>query len=170
MQPIVFGSFRHSSNRWGKSEATDSLYEPPQEALLPGMALMGSAVMVPSVILASNRVVESVDSTAFCAQTCHDVHDPEAVTFGASPHLEVTCSSCQVGSGTEVLVRSTRHTAVYVRRGWVFGTSAFGTNKPLNTVSWSPSVDGYQETAKRMLGQMAQPCPLPTAEHLGFIF
>ncbi len=63
-------------------------------------------IMVPAVLLGGNHVVELLDSTAFCTTTCHDVHYVEAVTFKESPHSEVPCASCHVGTGTANLVKS----------------------------------------------------------------
>jgi mono/diheme cytochrome c family protein len=63
-------------------------------------------IMLPAVLLGGNHVVQILDSTAFCTETCHDVHYAEAVTFRESPHSEVACASCHVGAGTANLVKS----------------------------------------------------------------
>ncbi len=71
--------------------------------------LFGGAVGVLLIGFVAYETLETVDSTTFCTQVCHNVHYPEAVTFQASPHSEVPCSRCHVGVGTENFVRSKVH-------------------------------------------------------------
>jgi mono/diheme cytochrome c family protein len=63
-------------------------------------------LIIPALLIGGNHVVQVLDSTAFCTETCHDVHYAEAVTFTESPHSEVPCASCHVGTGTANLVMS----------------------------------------------------------------
>ncbi|MFH1383105.1 MAG: cytochrome c3 family protein [Chloroflexota bacterium] len=73
-------------------------------ALAIGFA--GLAGVVPIMALGGHQLVEAVDSAAFCTETCHTVHYAEAVTYKESPHKEVACAQCHVGTGPENLVRS----------------------------------------------------------------
>ncbi len=74
--------------------------------VLFGIGITGLfGLLVPIIILGSNQVVQTLDSTSFC-QSCHQVHDPEAATLEVSAHAEVSCASCHVGTGTQNLVRS----------------------------------------------------------------
>jgi len=47
---------------------------------------------------ATYKAVEVMDSTEFCAATCH-VMKPEATAYSRSPHSHVSCAECHVGSG-----------------------------------------------------------------------
>src|SRR5208337_4043942 len=49
---------------------------------------------------------EFTESVSFCTQVCHTVMGPEARAHDFSPHAEVECSACHVGSGTQYFVLS----------------------------------------------------------------
>ncbi len=46
------------------------------------------------------------ESTEFCGELCHKVMQPEFVTYQNSPHANVACVECHVGSGADWYVRS----------------------------------------------------------------
>jgi len=54
---------------------------------------------------ATYKAVEVMDSTAFCANTCH-VMKPEATAYGHSPHSHVGCVECHIGSGASSFAKS----------------------------------------------------------------
>ena len=49
---------------------------------------------------------ETTDSVAFCGETCHTVMEPENITYQNSPHAQVPCAECHIGSGASFWVRS----------------------------------------------------------------
>lgn len=49
---------------------------------------------------------ETTDSVAFCGETCHTVMGPENTTYQNSPHAQVLCAECHIGSGASFWVRS----------------------------------------------------------------
>ena len=46
------------------------------------------------------------ESVGFCAQFCHSVMEPEYVTYQNSPHSQVPCVKCHIGSGSEWFTKS----------------------------------------------------------------
>lgn len=58
------------------------------------------------VTLAAFRGVEYMDSVAFCGQVCHEVMQPEFVSYQAGPHARVACVECHIGPGAPWFVRS----------------------------------------------------------------
>jgi len=56
-------------------------------------------------VFGSYRVYEYSESVTFCGQACH-VMNPEFTAYNASPHAQVACVECHVGSGPEWYVRS----------------------------------------------------------------
>ncbi len=46
------------------------------------------------------------ESTEFCGELCHKVMHPEFITYQNSPHANVACVDCHVGSGADWYVRS----------------------------------------------------------------
>ncbi|REJ75522.1 MAG: cytochrome C [Acidobacteria bacterium] len=49
---------------------------------------------------------EFTESVTFCGQLCHEVMQPEFVSYGVAPHAEIKCVECHVGSGAEWYARS----------------------------------------------------------------
>ncbi len=54
---------------------------------------------------ATYKAVEVMDSTDFCAKSCH-VMKPEATVYGHSPHSHVGCVECHIGSGASAFAKS----------------------------------------------------------------
>jgi nitrate/TMAO reductase-like tetraheme cytochrome c subunit len=52
------------------------------------------------------RSYHFTESTQFCGMTCHQVMKPEYVTYHNSPHAEVACVECHIGSGADWYVKS----------------------------------------------------------------
>jgi len=68
---------------------------------------LGLAAVILLVIgWAGFKGYEATDSVAFCGETCHTVMGPEATTYENSPHANVLCAECHIGSGTSFWVRS----------------------------------------------------------------
>jgi hypothetical protein len=58
------------------------------------------------VTLAAFRGVAYMDSVEFCGQVCHEVMQPEFVSYQAGPHARVACVECHIGPGAPWFVRS----------------------------------------------------------------
>lgn len=65
-----------------------------------------TALLVLIVSYSGYRAYESTDSVAFCGQTCHEVMEPQYVTYLHSPHARVACVECHIGPGASFYVRS----------------------------------------------------------------
>ena len=46
------------------------------------------------------------ESNEFCGTLCHEVMEPEYVAYQNSPHAQVACVECHVGTGADWYVRS----------------------------------------------------------------
>ncbi|MBD3235051.1 MAG: hypothetical protein GF315_15115 [candidate division Zixibacteria bacterium] len=55
---------------------------------------------------ASMKMLQFMDRPYFCGTACHDVMNPEWVTYQDSPHARVKCVDCHVGEGGEALIDS----------------------------------------------------------------
>jgi NapC/NirT cytochrome c family, N-terminal region len=58
------------------------------------------------VSLAALGTVHHMESAEFCGATCHTTMEPEWKAYQVSPHAEVDCVACHVGSGAKALVQS----------------------------------------------------------------
>ncbi len=71
---------------------------------------MGIAVLtmvnVAFLGLASTRMLVFMDGPQFCGTACHEVMNPEWVTYQQSSHARVKCVSCHVGEGTKAHIDS----------------------------------------------------------------
>ena len=71
------------------------------------MFLIPTAVFIVAILsAASYQAVDFMDSTTFCGEVCHEVMEPEFVTYKNSPHSRVHCVSCHIGPGASWFVKS----------------------------------------------------------------
>jgi nitrate/TMAO reductase-like tetraheme cytochrome c subunit len=56
--------------------------------------------------LGSYQTYHFTESVTFCGQVCHEVMEPEFVTYQNSPHARVSCAQCHIGPGANWYVRS----------------------------------------------------------------
>ena len=66
----------------------------------------GTFVLLPVVGVTSYHGYHFTDSVGFCAEACHTVMEPQAVTFARSGHARVACAECHIGSGAGWFVKS----------------------------------------------------------------
>lgn len=69
----------------------------------------------------SYRAFEFTESVEFCGELCHSVMRPEFVAYQASPHSQVKCVECHVGSGAGNYLRA-KFNGVNQLIGVTFGT------------------------------------------------
>lgn len=81
------------------------LNTPRQRRVVGIVALLTVANLV-IISLAAFRGVHHMDSVEFCGQVCHEVMEPEFVSFKAGPHARVGCVACHIGPGAPWFVRS----------------------------------------------------------------
>ncbi|MBU0983535.1 MAG: NapC/NirT family cytochrome c [candidate division Zixibacteria bacterium] len=65
-----------------------------------------SAGLILLVAYSGSRAYEATDSNAFCGTTCHQVMEPQYVTYQHSAHARVHCVECHIGPGASFYVRS----------------------------------------------------------------
>jgi hypothetical protein len=53
----------------------------------------------------SQSTVHYMDSAGFCSTTCHSMN-PEYIAFKNSPHLNINCVECHIGSGRRAYARA----------------------------------------------------------------
>ena len=71
------------------------------------MFFIPSAVFIVAVLSsASYQAIEFMDSTTFCGEVCHEVMEPEFITYRNSPHSRVPCVACHIGPGASWFVKS----------------------------------------------------------------
>jgi hypothetical protein len=57
------------------------------------------------ITLAAYRGVEHMETAQFCGVTCHSVMQPQYIRYQKSPHANVPCVDCHVGSGAQSFVQ-----------------------------------------------------------------
>ncbi len=65
-----------------------------------------TALLVIAIAFAGTQAYEVTESVAFCGETCHEVMEPQYVTYHNSPHARVTCAECHIGPGASFWVKS----------------------------------------------------------------
>ena len=68
--------------------------------------LVATFLFVSMSAFGSYKAYHYTESVAFCGQTCHSVMNPEFVTFQVTPHAQIRCVDCHVGSGAQWYARS----------------------------------------------------------------
>jgi hypothetical protein len=84
---------------------TVDLNNPRHQQIIAAVAVL-TIVNVVIVSLAAFRGVHYMDSVPFCGQVCHEVMEPEFVSYQAGPHARVACVECHIGPGAPWFVRS----------------------------------------------------------------
>lgn len=74
-----------------------------RRAVLLFLILTSANVII--LATATYKGVEVMDSTTFCADTCH-VMEPERTAYKRSPHARVKCVECHIGPGAGWFVKS----------------------------------------------------------------
>jgi len=72
-----------------------------------GYGLLGGGLLLLLLsALGGYRAYEFTDSVHFCGALCHEVMQPEFVTYQGSPHARVKCVECHVGPGAQWYVKA----------------------------------------------------------------
>jgi len=65
-----------------------------------------SAGLILLVSYAGTEAYDATESVGFCGETCHEVMEPQYVTYHNSPHARVRCADCHIGPGASFWVKS----------------------------------------------------------------
>jgi hypothetical protein len=65
-----------------------------------------TAVLVVIVIYSGTKAYDATDSVAFCGEACHEVMEPQNITYHNSPHARVPCVECHIGPGASFWVKA----------------------------------------------------------------
>jgi len=57
-------------------------------------------------VVAAYQAYHFTESVEFCGRICHEVMKPEYTAFQHSPHANITCTECHIGSGAKFFVKS----------------------------------------------------------------
>lgn len=82
-----------------------NLNEPAQRSVVV-IFVIGTAIFLFFTALGSYEVFHYTESNEFCGTLCHQVMEPEYVTYHGSAHARVNCVECHVGSGASWYVKS----------------------------------------------------------------
>jgi hypothetical protein len=72
------------------------------------VAVLGSGFVLLSLFyaFASYQAYDYVESDTFCGKLCHSVMGPENTAHAVSPHAEIQCVECHVGTGAQYFLLS----------------------------------------------------------------
>ncbi|MEZ5358105.1 MAG: NapC/NirT family cytochrome c [Candidatus Zixiibacteriota bacterium] len=65
-----------------------------------------SAFLILILAYSGSRAYDATDSVGFCGEICHEVMEPQNVTYHNSPHARVACVECHIGPGASFWVKS----------------------------------------------------------------
>ena len=81
-------------------------FRQPRHRQIAAVVVLLTIANVLIVSIAAFRGVHYMDSVEFCGQVCHEVMQPEFVSYQAGPHARVACVECHIGPGAPWFVRS----------------------------------------------------------------
>ena len=71
------------------------------------LTLLTSAIVIALLVATGTyKTYEATESATFCGELCHSVMGPEWVAYQSSPHAQVACVECHVGTGAGYYFRS----------------------------------------------------------------
>ncbi|HVS01864.1 MAG TPA: NapC/NirT family cytochrome c [Thermoanaerobaculia bacterium] len=87
--------------RWPRLDFND-----PRHRNAAIVFVLGTLVFAVIMAVGSYGAYHYSESVTFCGTTCHQVMEPEFVTYQSSPHARVACTECHVGPGADWYVKS----------------------------------------------------------------
>jgi len=78
----------------------------PRDRRILGFFIVGSIIFLFVSAFGSYTSYQFTESVTFCGQACHEVMEPEMVTYSHSPHARVSCVECHIGPGAKWFVRA----------------------------------------------------------------
>lgn len=78
----------------------------PQNRNAAATFIIGSIILMILTTIGSYEAFHYTESVNFCGTVCHQVMEPEYVTYQNSSHAKVKCVECHVGEGADWYVKS----------------------------------------------------------------
>jgi len=76
----------------------------PRVRATAAVVLLFTLLNLGIISTATYKGVETMESVEFCGTTCHQLMTPEYTAHQRSPHAQVRCTQCHVGSGAQAFV------------------------------------------------------------------
>jgi len=111
----------------------------------------------------SYRAFEYTESVSFCGEACHSVMKPEFVSYKASPHAQIRCVECHVGSGAEAYVK-----AKFNGMNQLYGVITGHFNRPIHTPVTPPMRSATETCQKCHWAQKYHGEVIKVFNHYGF--
>lgn len=67
---------------------------------------IGTAIFLLGTAVGTYKAYQTTESVVFCGELCHTVMSPEFTAYQVSPHANVSCAECHIGSGAEWFVKA----------------------------------------------------------------
>jgi len=108
---IPIGALRKRKKiKSGEDDASEKLpivnLNDPGQRTAVMIFVVGSTIFLLLSSIGSYEAFHYTESNEFCGTLCHNVMEPEYVTYHGSAHARVNCVECHVGSGAGWYVRS----------------------------------------------------------------
>jgi thiosulfate reductase cytochrome b subunit/nitrate/TMAO reductase-like tetraheme cytochrome c subunit len=68
--------------------------------------ILGTIVLAGFSVFGSFKAYEYTESDEFCGTLCHQIMEPEYTAYQNSPHSQVNCVTCHIGSGADWFVKA----------------------------------------------------------------
>ena len=104
---ILVGTFVHRRRR-NRGETSPPAVEIGGKEFTRKVVMVGLLAVLGMILFTSfgYEAYHYTDSSEFCMNVCHEVMEPEGIAYGRSPHANVDCVDCHIGSGTEWFVKA----------------------------------------------------------------
>lgn len=97
---------RRQARRMGAQQSLTIDFSRARDRKLLAGFVGAALVFLLLTALGSYQTYHFTESVTFCGQVCHEVMEPEFVTYQNSPHARVSCAQCHIGPGADWYVRS----------------------------------------------------------------
>lgn len=81
------------------------LNSPQTQRIIAFMSIIG-VILLLFTVFGSFKAYEYTESDEFCGEACHQVMHPEYLAYQDSPHSNVGCVKCHIGSGADWFVKA----------------------------------------------------------------
>lgn len=106
----LLGARRESARRArGLAPSSDILvldFSSPRTRKMASIVALTVVAFLGLSMFGSFKAYEYTESNSFCGEVCHTVMQPEHLAAQDSPHAQVHCADCHVGSGAEWFIKS----------------------------------------------------------------
>lgn len=104
---IPIGVYRKAKKLGGKLSDLTTAQRKPLDRMHVVQVVFGLSMLNLVIFgVAGYRGFHFTESKEFCGELCHEVMHPELTTYLRSPHSEISCVECHIGSGAGWFVKS----------------------------------------------------------------